>query len=506
VIAQNGNRAQYSRSLLKYAAPAARIPFSPPGFGEQDVKTRVKNVLSYRKPAAVIVTLLLLLCLSVVLLFTLNRPLSADSGQETQPPQSEHTMQDTQGRDETSMPVSPSPSHPSRAVSDFMPQKAERLLFCDPLGKEKDHYLLAYADSDGNPLYYTAKANQTDTGFFYSSFTAALPDGVENAFGFRPLYVLNREESGTSELVILFQTLEGVRYQICTMTEITLPDGETADMWTSTVLLRTEFLSLYRPKETTVTALSEENWRFVLNFDGLFTSSAYQLLDDMVSGQSEIDDYNLFTIDRYAIGREGDYDLSFDFHVSESRHPSIGVGDYETILHDYVEPMLDGLHEFQSTDFNAFGEFSDREEVWMVAEWLLSRYHWRSPAFGEANERDISNYLCRYYGNGKLPIEEYKKLAKEKFGMENPSADGLPKVEQNGQLFVYSGDLGGLIRYEVKNVQTVGDSTEVTVRFYADYNRIVNSHLVTYVFGEGGVWREMRVEEESQYPPLGLMP
>jgi len=489
VISRLGSRKEYSRSLLKYAVSPSELPLSSAGFGEENVKKRVKNILSYQKPALWISVLLLLVCLAVSLPFFLHRP-------------------PTEGEQESNQAETASSSSgltPDEQLALFMPKEATERLFCDPLGKDKDHYLLAFLDANGEPLYYTAKAKIKGV-FVFAPFTPpALPKGYEDAYNFLPLYVLNREDSVTSELVIRFQTREGVRYQICAMNEVKKPNGERLTMWYSTVLLRTDFLSLYQPKETAVTTLNEDIWRFALNYDGILTDAAYQLLFDMVSGQSATHDYNLFTIDRYTIERDGDNELSFDFHVSESTHDTVGVGDYQTVLCDYVEPMLEGLHEFKRVDFNAFGEFSDREEAWMVAEWLLSRYHWRVPDFGKAKEKEVSNYLCRYYGNGKLPFEEYQKLAKEKFGIENPTAADVPQMQQNGELFVYSGDLGGQIRYEVKNVRTVGDDTEVTVRFYADINRIVKSHLVTYVLGEGGVWKEMRIDEESAYPPLGLM-
>ena len=44
-------RAEYSEALLKCSAPGRRAAACPLAFGESDAKGRVKNVLSYRKPA-----------------------------------------------------------------------------------------------------------------------------------------------------------------------------------------------------------------------------------------------------------------------------------------------------------------------------------------------------------------------------------------------------------------------------------------------------------------------
>ena len=63
-------RRAYARSLLSFESGARLRPFCPPAFGETDVKTRVKGVLSYKKPVLwlLIAALALLVVLGVLFL------------------------------------------------------------------------------------------------------------------------------------------------------------------------------------------------------------------------------------------------------------------------------------------------------------------------------------------------------------------------------------------------------------------------------------------------------
>ena len=66
-----GSRRAYARALLSCESNAGFRPFCPPAFGETDVKTRIKGVLSYRKPLLwVMVAAVLILAVLGVLLLT----------------------------------------------------------------------------------------------------------------------------------------------------------------------------------------------------------------------------------------------------------------------------------------------------------------------------------------------------------------------------------------------------------------------------------------------------
>lgn len=63
-------RAEYSSSLLSLAAGAQRIAATPLAFGEGDVKSRIKNVLHYRKPSRwiIIVSVVMILVVGISLM------------------------------------------------------------------------------------------------------------------------------------------------------------------------------------------------------------------------------------------------------------------------------------------------------------------------------------------------------------------------------------------------------------------------------------------------------
>ncbi|MBR6772568.1 MAG: hypothetical protein IKM29_04140 [Clostridia bacterium] len=67
-------RADYSEVLLSFAKERRRIAACPLAFGEVSVKTRVKSVLSYKKPALWIIIGSLALCAVIALCFLTNRP------------------------------------------------------------------------------------------------------------------------------------------------------------------------------------------------------------------------------------------------------------------------------------------------------------------------------------------------------------------------------------------------------------------------------------------------
>ena len=72
-----GQRANYSQALLNCSVRQRPISACPLTFGEVGVKDRVKNVLSYKKPAVWLIGIALLLCLTVALCFLTDPKTSA---------------------------------------------------------------------------------------------------------------------------------------------------------------------------------------------------------------------------------------------------------------------------------------------------------------------------------------------------------------------------------------------------------------------------------------------
>ena len=81
---ESDQRADYSQALLKCSARRRSIAACPLAFGEVGVKERVKNVLSYKKPAFWIIIVAVIACAAVAVCF-LTDPLSEVHAEGTQP-------------------------------------------------------------------------------------------------------------------------------------------------------------------------------------------------------------------------------------------------------------------------------------------------------------------------------------------------------------------------------------------------------------------------------------
>ena len=79
----------------------------------------------------------------------------------------------------------------------------------------------------------------------------------------------------------------------------------------------------------------------------------------------------------------------------------------------------------------------------MITSFIGCSLIWNTPAYGEGTDYPgMHNYLCEYYGNGKLSLADYIRLAKEKFGADL-QAEEIPMVyEENGIQMVAAGGLG----------------------------------------------------------------
>ncbi len=65
-------RADYSAALLRCSVKRSMIAVCPLAFGEVDVKTRIKAVLNYRKPAVWVIGIALVLCIGAAVCFLTN--------------------------------------------------------------------------------------------------------------------------------------------------------------------------------------------------------------------------------------------------------------------------------------------------------------------------------------------------------------------------------------------------------------------------------------------------
>lgn len=143
----------------------------------------------------------------------------------------------------------------------------------------------------------------------------------------------------------------------------------------------------------------------------------------------------------------------------------------------------------------------------MVYAYLFGSFIWDCPTFGQSGTYPgMTNYLCYYYGSGVLLLDEYRRLAEEKFGCTDIGALGIDGLiyEQDGQQYIYAGGIGGGWCGDVAYVKDGNDGTIVGMQFYADCNRLIKSILVEYTIAEGGVLRGYKLVNDSIYQPYGL--
>ena len=74
-LSKNGKK-NYSFALLSCSASKNMVTACPLAFAENSVKTRVKNILSYKKPALYVVVISVILCVVTMLMF-MTSPVSA---------------------------------------------------------------------------------------------------------------------------------------------------------------------------------------------------------------------------------------------------------------------------------------------------------------------------------------------------------------------------------------------------------------------------------------------
>lgn len=238
--------------------------------------------------------------------------------------------------------------------------------------------------------------------------------------------------------------------------------------------------------------------------DGLLKEPAKEFFYNMLSGESEIADYNKFDVPSFTVtlDKQNSGEVSFAFRVENSTLDTLRDGDY-------AWEMFQGFSFFR-TDFAETPEaeaLSDTAEAEMLSTFFTGSYIYNTPTFGAGTTYPgMHNFLTNYYGGGELEYDEYVRLAKEKFGCDDIDALGVEGLffERDGKKYAQAGGIGGAACYEFESIARESGDTLVTVQFFADINRIVKSHLITYRFGEGGVWLGYELKAASDYPPYGL--
>lgn len=156
-------RRQYSEAILHLATNKRMLTVLPVAFGEGNTKTRIKNILSYRKTA--IWAIILVTILLIVICFGLlsKRPSSANKYIPFPAYQTENTM--------VNAPANVSPFHmyidlPKGWEAHMPPEEAHNSLFFTPVYLYKDDVLMAVC---GYNQFESIDENEIPQGEYYKA-------------------------------------------------------------------------------------------------------------------------------------------------------------------------------------------------------------------------------------------------------------------------------------------------------------------------------------------------
>ena len=256
-------------------------------------------------------------------------------------------------------------------------------------------------------------------------------------------------------------------------------------------------LGIYSAEMVTITSL-EELARYLA--DGIITQGLYDFYYDLLSGKSDIPEYNTLQIEdytiRFTVPMTG-YASYFSFTVTESGLDTLPPGTYDWQILDIREVTVSG----RSANHSAY---TDIPEVQKLFTFFDGYFAYNTPFFGEAMPHPaIHNYIIEHYGtNGSMDRDEYMQIAEAEFGITDFSSMRLEDwTDENGRLF--SGGVGGGWYGEVTEVweHEESENVHITIQFYADCNYLLKSHKIAYKFGYDGTWQGYSFVSRSVYEP-----
>ena len=256
-------------------------------------------------------------------------------------------------------------------------------------------------------------------------------------------------------------------------------------------------LGIYSAEMVTITSL-EELARYLA--DGIITQGLYDFYYDLLSGKSDIPEYNTLQIEdytiRFTVPMTG-YASYFSFTVTESGLDTLPPGTYDWQILDIREVTVSG----RSANHSAY---TDIPEVQKLFTFFDGYFAYNTPFFGEAMPHPaIHNYIIEHYGtNGSMDRDEYMQIAEAEFGITDFSSMRLEDwTDENGRLF--SGGVGGGWYGEVTEVweHEESENVHITIQFYADCNYLLKSHKIAYKFGYDRTWQGYSFVSRSVYEP-----
>lgn len=202
------------------------------------------------------------------------------------------------------------------------------------------------------------------------------------------------------------------------------------------------------------------------------------------------------------------YVFDFNFTVESSPYDTLPKGKYEK------EVFSGRFLQMQDKNYDESKEeiyTSNSTAVQSTISFINSIYVWNTPWYGRVDDySSLLNYIVKRYGsNGEIRLSDFIYYAGEHFGAYDKSVDSLSTMitNKNNEPYVTAGGIGGAgasMSLVSVNHDLNSNTETIVIQFYADYSKIIKSHLVEYIL-QGERFLECNVLEESQYQPVGLM-
>ncbi len=259
-----------------------------------------------------------------------------------------------------------------------------------------------------------------------------------------------------------------------------------------------EKLGVFSTEMVTVTSL-EELADYRDNY--VISENVYDFYYNLLSGESEIPEYNTVRIEDFSIRFTvpmTEYSTYFSFTVTESGLETLPEGNYEWQVLDIVEVVADNERYDNS-------RYLEIPEVQKLFRYLSYSFIYNTPAYGQGiTYPGVYNYILgSYHQYGRLPQEDFYRIAGEEFGITDFALLELEESIREDGTFE-EGSSGGSWFGEVLSITEDETTVVITMQYYADNNCLLKSHRISYTFGKDGRWLGHKILERAKYEPYHL--
>lgn len=375
---------------------------------------------------------------------------------------------------------------------------------------------------DGYPLYL----EQDGKLYRYSGYAAQWGYDAAKDYTWTPLGSYGEEHLVEVSASI---TEYGTEYTATAVCKYTL-DADGSIRFTEFPLMIVRLWDAFsQPDQATVSTIHDiADWDklpWVHNLYGSnnreYAPAAYEFIQNLVSGESAVPEYNGLGIKDYSITLLTDTaytsSLRFTFTVTGNSLPeTLPPGTHTKIIYSglgmilFDEETLEALMGY--ADLTGVAQFGDNSAVKALNRYLTYMTYWEISPFGEWAADSLLlpyNYICAHYGNENMEISfsEMQRLLAEKFGIsiERPTDDcRLYRCEYSKERdTVWYADTRGINTiHRIVDVSSANGITTVTVQFYEDTLRLIPDYKIAYQMGADEVFLGCEVIDPGNYGHL----